>query len=167
MVLTRIRCRSGSDRCGRCASRSAGWDSAACVRKRYIVDQCVVVERGQGSDPCSTVTPIWPVESALRPYRQIGDPTKCAWCGGRAQSGFELYDPAGWVFCLGVADGRFAARKRESPKPDWPASAPGRPALRASNSRRIISGAGGSGRHGALSDRVRLARRFSLRGAET
>jgi hypothetical protein len=49
----------------------------------------------------TTVTPIWPVESALRPYRQIGDPTKCAWCGGRAQSGFELYDPAGLVFRLG------------------------------------------------------------------
>jgi hypothetical protein len=47
----------------------------------------------------NTVMPIKPVEG---PYRQIGDPVKCAWCGGRAQSGFELYDQAGWVFRLGV-----------------------------------------------------------------
>ena len=43
----------------------------------------------------NTVAPIEPVE---RPYRQIGDPAKCAWCGGRAKSAFEIYDPAGWVF---------------------------------------------------------------------
>ena len=43
----------------------------------------------------NTVAPIEPVE---RPYRQIGDPAKCAWCGGRAKSALEIYDPAGWVF---------------------------------------------------------------------
>jgi hypothetical protein len=37
-----------------------------------------------------------------RPYRQIGDPAKCAWCGERVKSAFEIYDPAGWVFRLGV-----------------------------------------------------------------
>jgi hypothetical protein len=47
----------------------------------------------------NTAPPIMPVD---RPYRQIGDPARCAWCGGRAQSGFELYDPAAWVFRLGV-----------------------------------------------------------------
>jgi hypothetical protein len=47
------------------------------------------------------VTPIRPVE---RPYRQIGDPAKCAWCGERARSAFEIYDPAGWVFRLGVCE---------------------------------------------------------------
>ena len=33
-----------------------------------------------------------PVE---RPYRQLGDPAKCAWCGDRAKTAFEIYDPAG------------------------------------------------------------------------
>ena len=47
----------------------------------------------------NTITPIRPVE---RPYRQIGDPAKCAWCGARARSAFEIYDPAAWVFRLGV-----------------------------------------------------------------
>ena len=47
----------------------------------------------------NTVAPIRPVE---RPYRQIGDPTKCVCCGERARSAFEIYDPAGWVFRLGV-----------------------------------------------------------------
>jgi hypothetical protein len=50
----------------------------------------------------TTVTTIWPAESALRPHRQIGDPTKCAWCSARAKSAFEIYDPAAWVFRLGV-----------------------------------------------------------------
>ena len=47
----------------------------------------------------NAVTPTRPVE---RPYRQIGDPAKCAWCGERARSAFEIYDPAGWVFRLGA-----------------------------------------------------------------
>ena len=50
----------------------------------------------------TSVTPIKSVESAVRPYRQIGDPAKCAWCGERSRSAFEIYDPAGWVFRLGV-----------------------------------------------------------------
>ena len=47
----------------------------------------------------NTITPIRPVE---RPYREIGDPARCAWCGERARSAFEIYDPAAWVFRLGV-----------------------------------------------------------------
>jgi hypothetical protein len=47
----------------------------------------------------NTVTPIRLVESACR---QIGDPAKCAWCGERAKSAFEIYDPTGWVFALGI-----------------------------------------------------------------
>ena len=47
----------------------------------------------------NTVAPIRPVE---RPYRQIGDRAKCVCCGERARSAFEIYDPAGWVFRLGV-----------------------------------------------------------------
>jgi hypothetical protein len=47
----------------------------------------------------NTITPIRPVE---RPYRQIGDPARCAWCGERARSAFEIYDPVAWVFRLGV-----------------------------------------------------------------
>jgi hypothetical protein len=59
----------------------------------------------------NTITPIKPVE---RPYRQIGDPAKCAWCGERAKSAFEIYDQAGWVFRLGVcaACGEEAAEVR-------------------------------------------------------
>jgi hypothetical protein len=61
----------------------------------------------------NTVVPIRPVE---RPYRQIGDPAKCAWCGERARSAFEIYDPAGWVFRLGAcgreACGEEAAKVR-------------------------------------------------------
>jgi hypothetical protein len=34
----------------------------------------------------NTVTPIRPVE---RPYRQIGDPAKCAWCGGAGEVGLR------------------------------------------------------------------------------
>jgi hypothetical protein len=47
----------------------------------------------------NTITPIRPVE---RPYRQIGDPARCAWCGERAKSAFAITDPGGWVFRLGV-----------------------------------------------------------------
>ena len=47
----------------------------------------------------NTITPIRPVE---RPYWEIGDPARCAWCGKRARSAFEIYDPAAWVFRLGV-----------------------------------------------------------------
>jgi hypothetical protein len=59
----------------------------------------------------NTITPIKPVE---RPYRQIGDPARCAWCGERASSAFEIYDPAGWLFRLGVcaACGEEAAEVR-------------------------------------------------------
>jgi hypothetical protein len=46
----------------------------------------------------NTITPIRPVE---RPYREIGDPARCAWCGERARSAFEIYDPAGWVGVCG------------------------------------------------------------------
>lgn len=42
------------------------------------------------------------IRSVDRPYRQIGDPAKCAWCGERAKSAFEVYDPAGWVLRLGI-----------------------------------------------------------------
>ena len=45
---------------------------------------------------------IMPIESAERPYRQIGDPARCAWCGDRSRSAFGIYDPTGWVFRLGV-----------------------------------------------------------------
>jgi hypothetical protein len=44
-----------------------------------------------------------PIRSVERSYRQIGDPAKCAWCGERARSAFEIYDPAAWVFRLGVS----------------------------------------------------------------
>jgi hypothetical protein len=59
----------------------------------------------------NSVTPIRPVD---RPYRQIGDPAKCAWCGERAKSAFEICDPAGWVFRLGAcgACGEEATRVR-------------------------------------------------------
>jgi hypothetical protein len=59
----------------------------------------------------NTITPIRPVE---RPYRQIGDLAKCAWCGARAKSAFEIFDQAGWVFRLGVcaACGEEAAKAR-------------------------------------------------------
>ena len=43
-----------------------------------------------------------PIKSVERRYRQICDPAKCAWCGERAKSAFEIYDPAGWVFRLGA-----------------------------------------------------------------
>jgi hypothetical protein len=40
----------------------------------------------------NTAPPIKPVE---RPYLQIGDPAKSAWCGEQARSAFEIYDQAG------------------------------------------------------------------------
>ena len=60
----------------------------------------------------NTVTPIRLVESACR---QIGDPAKCAWCGERAKSAFEIYDPRGGC-SLSVYAGRkpVARRRRKS-----------------------------------------------------
>ena len=59
----------------------------------------------------NSVTPIRPVD---RPYRQIGDPAKCAWCGERAKSAFAITDSGGWVFRLGLcaACGEEAAEVR-------------------------------------------------------
>jgi hypothetical protein len=57
----------------------------------------------------NSVTPIGPVECS---YRQIGDPAKCAWCGERAKSAFEIYDPVGWVFRLGICGREAKVRSR-------------------------------------------------------
>ena len=43
----------------------------------------------------NSVTPIRPVD---RPYRQIGDPAKCAWCGERAKSAFAIVSST-WLRC--------------------------------------------------------------------
>jgi hypothetical protein len=58
----------------------------------------------------NTVAPISPVE---RHYRQIGDLAKCAWCGERAKSAFEIYNPAGWCFVSAHAGGKPTAPRRQ------------------------------------------------------
>ena len=46
-----------------------------------------MLEPPRGGERMNTVALIRPVE---RPYRQIGDPAKCARCGERARSAFEI-----------------------------------------------------------------------------
>jgi hypothetical protein len=48
------------------------------------------------------VIPVTPIRSVERPYQQVGDPAKCAWCGEQAQTAFKIYDPVAWVFGLGA-----------------------------------------------------------------
>jgi hypothetical protein len=54
---------------------------------------------------------ITPIRTASRPYRQIGDPAKCAWCGERAKSAFAITDPGGG--CFVSASAPHAARRRQ------------------------------------------------------
>ena len=58
----------------------------------------------------NTVAPISPVE---RPYRQIGDPAKCAWCGERARSPSKSMTRRGGCFVSAHAGGKPAARRRQ------------------------------------------------------
>jgi hypothetical protein len=83
-----------------CARNARGIDVAGCAA--YLTTQTLKRRpwsSGARGGFMNQVTPIRPVESS---YRQIGDPAKCAWSGERAKSAFEIYDPAAWVFRVGV-----------------------------------------------------------------
>jgi hypothetical protein len=86
--------RGSSGAVGFCAS-GAGGDR---ISRQGTYRRSMLWPRAGERGRMNSVTPIRQVE---RSYRPIGDPAKCAWCGGRPRSAFEIYDPAAWVFRLG------------------------------------------------------------------